>query len=186
LIFVESDGTTKRTAVHEEHFQTTGALKWMCTHASAELHHNLNDDPMYLQLPTDTVGFSENRPKKEVDAQKLPRNSTLRYTEGFDHACLVMDRLAGVAEKPHGKPMVAVLPTDSGGSTDSQQVYQVRLHEEHHQESDLIFWPDFCRVHVTANSGGKGFSKFCTIMNRDPKDIEKKLYLAVLSFALFP
>eukprot|EP00392_Amoebophrya_sp_AT5.2_P017899 g18321.t1 len=178
LTFVESDGTTKRTAVHEEHFQTAGALKWMCTHASAELHHNLNDDPMYLQLPTDTVGFSENRPKKEVDAQKLPRNSALRYTEGFDHACLVMDRLAGVAEKPHGKPMVGVLPTDSGGSTDSQQVYQVRLHEEHHQESDLIFWPDFCRVHVTANSGGKGFSKFCQIMNRDAKDIEKKLYLA--------
>eukprot|EP00392_Amoebophrya_sp_AT5.2_P018225 g18730.t1 len=178
IAFLESDGTTKRTAVHEEHFQSTGALKWMCMDASAELFHTIGEDPSFLPLPTDIVGFVEARPKTEGEAKRLPLGSTLRHSEGFDHACLVLDQLAGIAEKPHGKPVVGVLPTDSGGSTENQQTYTVRVHEEVHKESDMIFWPDYCRVHVTAISGQKGFGKFCRILSLDPKEVEKKLYLA--------
>lgn len=179
MIFLESDGTTKRTAVFEQHFQSTGAIKWMCTDATAILYSDVAKDPAHYALPTDIIGIVENRPTKAEEVAKLPATSTLRVSEGFDSANLVLDALGDVIKKPHGKPMVAVLPTDSGGSTENQQTYAVRLHEENHKESDVIFFPDFCRVHMSSISGRKGFDKFCNINMRDPRVVEKQIYLAV-------
>eukprot|EP00392_Amoebophrya_sp_AT5.2_P012287 g12385.t1 len=178
-VFLQSDGTTKKTLVCEDGFTAQGTLKihlikWFVTHAQLEAVSDLEEDPISVWLPTDFIGTAP-RPKAAADVDKLPPHSTLRVSEGFDHASVVVDLLEPVLTTKFKKPVTAVLPTDSGGSTENQHIYTVLLGDD--LPGDAFIWPDPCKVHLGAISGKKGFEKWCRIMGRDPRAVEKQLWL---------
>ncbi|CAD7969649.1 unnamed protein product, partial [Amoebophrya sp. A25] len=146
----------------------------MASYADCEMQLGADDGRAHVWLPTFLVGVGA-RPKTAAGRAKEPVTSSLRCSEAFDSADLVTKHLQELLRKKWKKPVICLYPTDSGGSTQNQQVHMLQLADA--EDGNVIMWPDFCHVHMLAISNKQGLEKFCRVIGRDPRVVEKHTYL---------
>ena len=164
--------------------------KWVVTEASCNWGHAFSDERGEAFFPMHTVLYPPGKKKKKGPAVEgtSPKDNDTNFappspqpcSEGFDVASLLAEQLGIddlISKMPPGKVLVIDPVTDSGGSTQNQQIFFRSLLMAGPNSNRYIVWGRRCMVHHAAIAGRDSSRLFLSCAGVNARNWEKKVHL---------